>query len=291
MTNINPEVQRDLDARNRGLIFSGVLHGGLLLFIIFGLPEIWKDHTESLPTAMTMEIVPITEISNLKPTPQVKAAKKPKDETPPKQEKPQPKVKQDAAPPEPEDKPEPEPTPEPKKVEEKPAEEKVKQEKPKPEKAKPTPKKEKKAEPDLDAVLRGIESEAQESDTPVKKSAPKESKMAKDDNYRADLPMGMTEIDAIRQQFMKCWNVPAGAADAQNLVVVVDVDLSQDGAVTAAKLAKDSGRYAADGYFRAAADAAIRAVHRCSPLKNMPPDKYSTWRQMEITFDPKEMLY
>ena len=35
---------------------------------------------------------------------------------------------------------------------------------------------------------------------------------------------------------------------------------------------------------------AVRAVHKCSPLKNLPPEKYGSWREMEINFDPKEML-
>ncbi len=49
-------------------------------------------------------------------------------------------------------------------------------------------------------------------------------------------------------------------------------------------------RYNSDSFFRAAADSALRAVHECSPLKNLPPEKYDTWHYMELNFDPKDML-
>ena len=44
-------------------------------------------------------------------------------------------------------------------------------------------------------------------------------------------------------------------------------------------------------FFRAAADSARRAVQECSPLKNLSPEKYQTWRDMEMTFNPKDMLF
>ncbi|NBO19672.1 MAG: energy transducer TonB, partial [Proteobacteria bacterium] len=50
------------------------------------------------------------------------------------------------------------------------------------------------------------------------------------------------------------------------------------------------GKYQSDPFYRAAADAAVRAVQRCSPLTGLPSDKYETWKQMELRFDPKYML-
>ena len=37
-------------------------------------------------------------------------------------------------------------------------------------------------------------------------------------------------------------------------------------------------------------DSALRAVHKCSPLKNLPIDKYGSWRAMELNFDPQDLL-
>jgi hypothetical protein len=42
-------------------------------------------------------------------------------------------------------------------------------------------------------------------------------------------------------------------------------------------------------FFRAAADAAVRAVMLCQPYQ-LPPRKYAMWRDMILNFDPKEMF-
>ena len=53
----------------------------------------------------------------------------------------------------------------------------------------------------------------------------------------------------------------------------------------------DTGRYAADAFFRAAADSAKRAVlnPQCSPL-HVPPDKYEAWHNLDLFFNPKDVL-
>lgn len=101
-------------------------------------------------------------------------------------------------------------------------------------------------------------------------------------------PVSMTEIDMIRAQIYKCWNVPAGAKDAQNLIVPIRVRLQPDGTVISADIV-DSLRYNTDGFYRAAADSARRAVLLCSPLK-APPSKYDQWKDLTLRFNPKEML-
>jgi hypothetical protein len=102
----------------------------------------------------------------------------------------------------------------------------------------------------------------------------------------------MSEKDAIRSQIAQNWSMPAGAKDAHELIVVLRINLAQDGSVMKVELASDSkSRYDRDPFFRAAADSAIRAVRLSSPLKNLPPDKYDTWRDLELGFDPKEMLF
>jgi hypothetical protein len=32
-------------------------------------------------------------------------------------------------------------------------------------------------------------------------------------------------------------------------------------------------------------------VNRCSPLQDLPQDKYGSWREMQLTFDPQELLF
>jgi hypothetical protein len=97
------------------------------------------------------------------------------------------------------------------------------------------------------------------------------------------------EVDMVRQQIRLFWNAPVGAKDAEHLIINLRLKLAADGSVQEVQLAEDQARYASDSFFAAAADAAIRAVKRASPLKGLPADKFSAWGDMELTFDPKDM--
>jgi hypothetical protein len=98
----------------------------------------------------------------------------------------------------------------------------------------------------------------------------------------------MSEIDAIRRQIERCWNVPAGARDAENLIVEIRVRLNPDGSVFQAEIL-DTVRLASDAFYRAAAESALRAVRLCSPLQ-LPPKKYNVWKIVTLRFNPKEMF-
>ncbi len=40
---------------------------------------------------------------------------------------------------------------------------------------------------------------------------------------------------------------------------------------------------------RVASEAAVRAVRRCAPY-NLPAEKYDTWAQVTVNFDPSQMF-
>ena len=103
-------------------------------------------------------------------------------------------------------------------------------------------------------------------------------------------PMTVSELDAIRRQIEACWNVPAGARDAENLVVDIRVVMNPDGTVRHASVV-DRDRMARDSFFRATVESALRAVFnpRCNPLK-LPPKKYKHWQTFTLSFNPKEMI-
>jgi hypothetical protein len=109
---------------------------------------------------------------------------------------------------------------------------------------------------------------------------------------RAPLGSQLTaaEKDLLVQQIEQCWNVPAGARDAENLIIEVRAVVNRDGTVQAAAVV-DVGRYNSDPFFRAAADSARRAVlnPNCWPLK-VPPDKYDEWHNLDLFFNPKDLL-
>ena len=92
----------------------------------------------------------------------------------------------------------------------------------------------------------------------------------------------------VRTQFESCWNIPAGARDAENLTPEFRVQMRRDGTVASTQLLNPDRM--SDPFFQAAAESANRALlnPQCQPLK-LPPEKYDQWQSFTITFDPKDM--
>jgi outer membrane biosynthesis protein TonB len=97
--------------------------------------------------------------------------------------------------------------------------------------------------------------------------------------------LSQTEIDALRAQIQACWNPPAGAAEAKDLIVQVRIMLKQDGSLSGEPVLVNRG---GNAFFQIAAESAIRAVRRCQPYK-LPIAKYEVWKDVEVTFDPRDM--
>jgi hypothetical protein len=97
-----------------------------------------------------------------------------------------------------------------------------------------------------------------------------------------------SELDLVREQLSRCWNINAGARDAKDLVVEIRASVQPDGTVTQATIV-DQGRMS-DPLWRAAAESARRTFFNplCTPLK-LPPDKYETWKDLVVDFSPKDI--
>lgn len=265
----------------RSLSYSIALHAAMILIAAVGLPMLLPETPEPEPLVMSVEILPIGDVTNVKPSDKAIAEEKNaptpktiKPVTPSAVEKPK-----EPAPPEP-------PSKEPEKAEPLPGEKPKPIEKPK-EDAKPKT-------DDFAALLNKLKQETKTE--PVKNakdtSTSEANKTKSDAPYDASQPLSISERDAIRSQFIKCWRMPAGAKDPHSLAARIKIELREDGSLITATLAPDQlGRYGSDTFFRAAADSAIRAANQCSPLQNLPPDKYGSWRSMELNFDPQEMLF
>jgi hypothetical protein len=99
-----------------------------------------------------------------------------------------------------------------------------------------------------------------------------------------------SQIDLIRQTIRKCWHFPAGLKNANELLVDIKMELAEDGTVKRAKIV-DEARMERDSAFKIAAENAYRAVldPECNPLP-LPKEKYNEWKDLEHTFNPKEMF-
>ena len=99
--------------------------------------------------------------------------------------------------------------------------------------------------------------------------------------------LSQSEIDALRARLAQLWNPPAGASNPQELVVKIRVKLGRDGKLTGPPMVLTSGR---GSVFEAARDGAVRALFQGQPYEMLRPDHYDLWKEMEITFDPREMI-
>lgn len=99
--------------------------------------------------------------------------------------------------------------------------------------------------------------------------------------------LSQSEMDALRGQIQKCWNVPAGAAGAEDLKVSIQFRLDQNGTVEGSPRIVDGG--GSSGVQRAAAESARRAILQCGPY-NLPPAKYEAWAEVIVHFDPSDMF-
>lgn len=264
-------------AENRSWKYSLLLHFALFLVAAFGLPALLPDMEEPSPMVMTVDILPISAMTNVKPSDKPIQEKKAPA-------KPLPKPKEEVKPPP------------------QPVEKEVKEEKFDPteeaevvEKKKPEEKKEQKKEKSFEEMMADLKTEANKTkEKSDDNTAQEENKTTSDAPYDESQPLSLSEEDAIKNAFIPCWNPPVGAKDAASLVVRVHVKYTADGAlIPPVELdPKLKGRYNSDAFFRAAADAAMRAPNHptCNPLKNLPASLYPKLKDRFIVFDPRLMM-
>jgi len=86
----------------------------------------------------------------------------------------------------------------------------------------------------------------------------------------------------------QCWNPPIGVQNAGDLKVTLLVELDEQGKLKGSpKLLRPSG--GPQGVVKQAYEAGRRALIRCAPY-NLPKDKYEQWKEIEVTFNPQNMV-
>ena len=97
--------------------------------------------------------------------------------------------------------------------------------------------------------------------------------------------MTVNELNALKERLAQCWSPPIGWTDPAEVRVVLMLDLNMDGTVAGVPEVLESPQ---GQYSNAAPESAIRAVHKCDPYI-LPAEKYDAWKQVKITFDPRDM--
>jgi hypothetical protein len=73
--------------------------------------------------------------------------------------------------------------------------------------------------------------------------------------------------------------------------IEIRILLNPDGTLRGAPRIEDQARMSNDPFFRAVAESALRALRKplCSPLK-LPYSEYDEWKEIILTFNPREAL-
>lgn len=297
------------------LSISVVLHSALLLSAALALPD--PEHyevTEQPP--IPVDIMSVEDFNRLRAqsveAAEVEQAAPVPVEKPPEREPPPQQPEQEAerlaaveqpsepTPPEPEAAPEPEPEPEPA-----PVEEAAPEPEPEPEPApvqevayplpqqKPTPPRRPAPQPQQDqfdpdriAALLDKSVEEDQAPPPQPEAAGTPDQADQANATGSDDGLSLDERAYLISQIEPCWNPPIGVSGADALLVRMKIFLNQSGGVDGALEILNTGT---STQFRAAAEAARRAVLRCQPY-DMPAEKFSSWREIILNFDPHRML-
>ena len=100
----------------------------------------------------------------------------------------------------------------------------------------------------------------------------------------------LTEEDALKAQIFGCWSIPLGLPYTENLLVRIKLQLKPDGTVMKSEIL-DHARMnkPGQGFYKVLAESALRAIQLCQPLR-VPTTGYERWKDLQLNFDPKEML-
>ncbi len=99
--------------------------------------------------------------------------------------------------------------------------------------------------------------------------------------------LSQSEIDALRARLMQLWNPPIGNENPEEIIIRIRVRLSPDGRLAGPPMVLTSGR---SPRFNTARDSAVRALFRGQPFDMLRKETYETWKDIEVTFDPRDMF-
>ena len=99
-----------------------------------------------------------------------------------------------------------------------------------------------------------------------------------------------SEVDGLRSQISRCWTLPAGidGNKIEGMVVKLRIQVRPDRTVQRVSIV-DRSRMDSDPTYRTVAESARRAVDRCGKL-NLPEDKYTLWRDINMSFRPEDAV-
>jgi len=99
--------------------------------------------------------------------------------------------------------------------------------------------------------------------------------------------LSQSEIDALRARLVQCWNPPPGLDASTKVYVVLRVLFKPDGSMSREPILVEA---TASPLGPTLAESAKRALLSCQPFTMLKPEHYDQWKDLELKFDPREML-
>jgi colicin import membrane protein len=99
--------------------------------------------------------------------------------------------------------------------------------------------------------------------------------------------MSQSEIDALRARISSCWSPPPGVDANSKVYVVLRVLFKPDGTLGHEPVLVEA---TASSLGPALAESAKRALLLCQPFTMLKPEHYDQWKDLELKFDPHELL-
>jgi len=265
----------------KSLIYSVTFHSIMILLTVLSLPFMTRQPIE-LPPIVSVELIQISDKTNI---PYAPKARKTIEEVKKKEEK---RVVSEQAPPSAKAKEKPDriPLPNDKKEEKKLVEKKQNPEEIKPE-IRQSSEFEKKEIINSNEIAALID-KAKEQEVIKQKNFNKLTQSSVKNSFATGLTL--SEEDALRAQIFGCWSVPLGLPYDNNLLVRIKLELKKDGTIMKSEIL-DHERMNRPGqkFYKVLAESALRAVRLCQPLK-VPPTGYEKWKNIQLNFNPTEML-
>jgi len=264
----------------RSLIYSITFHSVLVILTILSLPFMLREPID-LPPIVSVELIQISDKTSI---PYAPKARKIIEETKKKEER----LVSEQAPPAAKAKEKPDRIPLPN---EKKEEKQIVKKKQNPEEIKPQIRQssefEKKEIVDTNQIAALID-KAKEEEAIKQKKADKVTQSNRKNSFATGLTL--SQEDALRAQIFGCWSVPLGLPYDEDLLVRIKLQLKKDGTIMKSEIL-DHQRMNRPGqkFYKVLAESALRAVRLCQPLK-VPPTGYDKWKELQLNFNPSEML-
>jgi len=265
----------------RSLIYSITFHSVLVLLTILSLPFMLREPID-LPPIVSVELIQITDKTSI---PYAPKARKIIEETKKKEEE---RLVSEQAPPAAKAKEKPDRIPLPN---EKKEQKQIIKKKQNPEEVKPEIRQasefEKKEIIDTNQIAALID-KAKEVEAVEQKKKDNVTQSSQKNSFATGLTL--SQEDALRAQIFGCWSVPLGLPYDEDLLVRIKLRLKKDGTIVKSEIL-DHQRMNRPGqqFYKVLAESALRAVRLCQPLK-VPPTGYDKWKDLQLNFNPTEML-